>query len=152
LKKQDVLISHLQDLSERAEKTGCTVSAFLALAEITDSIKSIKTSGVRYELDGGYEGAERVRVAFVNADWGEYTRADLFGVLKIHWREQDTIGHRDILGTLMSLGVERKIVGDIIVGESEAFVICLPEMADYIVDNVTKIGKLSGPVRDDSER
>ena len=139
LKKQDVLISHLQDLSERAEKTGCTVSAFLALAEITDSIKSIKTSGVRYELDGGYEGAERIRVVFVNADWGEYDRADLFGVLRVHWREQDVIGHRDILGTLMSLGIERKVIGDIIVSESEAFVICLPEMVDYIIDNVTKI-------------
>jgi RNA-binding protein YlmH len=138
-KEQEILINHLRDLSERAAKTGYTASVFLAQTEVSSIANAVKTSGVRQELDGGHEGAERIRIIFVNADWGEHNHADLFGVLRISWRKQDELGHRDILGTLMSLGIERKVIGDIIVADSEAFVICLPEMADYIKDNVTKI-------------
>jgi len=141
-KEQEVLINHLRDLSERAAKTGCAASAFLAQTEVTDIVNRAKSSGVRIELDGGHEAAERIRVIFVNTDWGEYDRVDLFSVLRISWRKQDELGHRDILGTIMSLGIERKVIGDIIVGDSEAFVICLPEMADYIKDNVTKIRRV----------
>jgi RNA-binding protein YlmH len=142
LKEQEILINHLCDLSEKAAKTGCTASAFLAQTEIADVANCVKTSGVRIDLDGGHETAERIRIIFVNADWGEYDRADLFTVLRISWRKQDELGHRDILGTIMSLGIERKVIGDIIVADSEAFVICLPEMADYIKDNVTKIRRV----------
>jgi RNA-binding protein YlmH len=142
LKKQEILVNHLRDLSERAAKTGCTASVFLAQTEVADIVNRVKASGVRQEIDGGHEGAERARIIFVNADWGKCDRTDLFSVLRISWRKQDELGHRDILGTLMSLRIERKAIGDIIVNDSEAFVICLPEMADYIKDNVTKIRRV----------
>ena len=61
-KEQEVLINHLRDLSERAAKTGCAASAFLAQTEVTDIVNRAKSSGVRIELDGGHEAAERIRV------------------------------------------------------------------------------------------
>ena len=42
----------------------------------------------------------------------------------------------------MSLGIERKVVGDIVVADNSAVIICLPEMADYITKNITKIGRV----------
>ena len=135
----NILTAHLRDLAERALKTGCAISHFIP---ITDAVNAPKISGVKNIIDGGCENAERVRVVFVNSDWGEYERDNLFGVLEIKWNKNDTLGHRDILGSVMSLGIERKVVGDIIITDDSAIIICLPEMSDYIIENITKIGRV----------
>jgi len=50
------------------------------------------------------------------------------------------ISHRDILGTLMSLQIERKYIGDIrLVQNDDYIVFCMDSVADLIIDSITRI-------------
>jgi RNA-binding protein YlmH len=51
----------------------------------------------------------------------------------------DDFSHRDFLGALMNLGIERSTIGDILVGEREGFLFCLSSIAEYICGNLLKV-------------
>ena len=141
--ENDFLIAHMNDLASKAAKTGFAASKFLTPAESQSVSEHFsRRKDATLIVDGGYEGAERTRAVFTNPDWGEYERADLFTALKVSHRPQDTLGHRDILGALMALGIERETVGDILVDEAVAAFVCLPELGGFIIENFTKAGRV----------
>jgi len=136
----------MEDLTVKAVKTGCTASRFLTPSEQRD-VASIgvcgrKTRDFTLLFDGGYEGAERTRAVFLNPDWGVYEPSEWLSALKITYRPQDTLGHRDILGAIMALGIERDTVGDIVMDDTSAALLCLPELSGYITENLTKAGRV----------
>ena len=49
------------------------------------------------------------------------------------------LSHRDYLGALMNLGIERSTLGDIVIDGKRAYLFCNEKLADYIVENVDKI-------------
>ena len=51
----------------------------------------------------------------------------------------EDLTHRDFLGALMNLGIKREKLGDIIIHENEGYLFCLEQIADYIVDNLTRV-------------
>jgi RNA-binding protein YlmH len=51
----------------------------------------------------------------------------------------DNLTHRDFLGALMNLGIERSTIGDIRVAEKEGYLFCQETIAEYICDNLDKI-------------
>lgn len=51
----------------------------------------------------------------------------------------DTLTHRDFLGALLNLGIERSMIGDIFVNENTAYVLCHSKIAGFICDNLTRI-------------
>ncbi len=52
------------------------------------------------------------------------------------------LGHRDFMGGLLSLGIDRSVVGDIaVISESEALVFVKSKIAPFICDELTKIGR-----------
>ena len=51
--------------------------------------------------------------------------------------------HRDYLGTVMQIGLNRDRIGDIIVYESEAYIFVLEENASYIVSSIESAKKFS---------
>lgn len=96
----------------------------------------------RYLFFGGYEDAERVFLG-VFPDWCNDVE-QLFPIiaLTLNFREVDIITHRQILGTIMSLGVTRESVGDILIEKGRAVVFFTKEIAAYVKDQITKIGKV----------
>ena len=143
MEAKDLFIGHMEDLANKAIKAGAAASRFLTPAEAQSVAEFFKRRrDVAISFDGGYEGAERTRAVFLNPDWGELERAGLFAALMIGHRPQDTLGHRDILGALMALGIERDTVGDIVCDDDCAALICLPEMGGYIIENFTKAGRV----------
>ena len=138
-----MLLGRIDDLANQAIKKGCTASRFLTPAEAQSiAVQFKRRTDVVLTFDGGFEGAERVRAVFLNPDWGEYNQAELFAALKIEYRLQDSLRHRDILGALMALGVERDTFGDIVADTRPAVLVCLPELSGYIIDNLTKAGRV----------
>jgi len=143
MNENDILIAHMNDLASKAVKTGFAASKFLTpVGSQNVSEYFTRRTDVTLIVDGGFEGAERTRAVFTNPDWGEYERADLFIALKVSHRPQDTLGHRDILGALMALGIERETVGDILIDEAVAAFVCLPELGGFIIENFTKAGRI----------
>ncbi|KIQ95818.1 photosystem II S4 domain protein [Anoxybacillus thermarum] len=52
-----------------------------------------------------------------------------------------TLGHRDVLGALLSLGVKREKFGDIVIVEDVIQFVVAKEIASFVKMNVTSIGK-----------
>ncbi len=132
----------MEDLSAGAVKTGFALSRFLTPAEARDTAAHFtRRRDILLRFDGGYESAERVRAVFLHPDWGEYDRETAFAALKVVVPPQENVslGHRDILGALMSLGINRNVIGDII--EAPPIILCLPELAGFITENLTRAGR-----------
>lgn len=53
----------------------------------------------------------------------------------------DKMDHKNVLGALMGLGIERETVGDIVFGDDNIEISVTSEMADYIVFNLDSIGR-----------
>ena len=92
---------------------------------------------------GGYRGAERQRAVFCHADFKGTPNFDI-AVIKAEWNgEFARLGHRDVLGSVMNLGVEREHIGDIIATKDFARIIVDKKMCDYFITNLTQIGSTS---------
>lgn len=136
--------SRFEDLAKRAGDRGiCLPSCFLTLAEQSE-LKSMRLP-VKYELFGGYEYAERKIAVFlgnanppIDGKRSEYTRCIKISPKGRDFSEKFT--HRDCLGSVMGLGIKRETVGDILLSETDAYLICLASVADFILESLTKIG------------
>lgn len=67
-----------------------------------------------------------------------------FPIVCIHMKPllakfSDRFSHRDFLGALMNLGIDRSTIGDIKVGEKEGYLFCLESIAEYICENLDKV-------------
>lgn len=121
------------ELSARFERTGVPQSTkFLTVAEQSELL-SLK---LPCELVGGYDGAERRIAVFGEAEEEQLSVVRIFPASK---KFADELTHRDFLGSLMALGINREVLGDIIVKDGEGYLICLSSIADYIIENITEI-------------
>lgn len=107
-----------------------------------------RSSGVDCRLFGGFADAER-RVFGALPDWCAEMEdgqvVSLFPILPftVTWRAETArrpLTHRDILGTLMGLGIKRESVGDILVEEGRAVLFLLHDIGPYVVSQVDKMG------------
>ena len=95
---------------------------------------------INVDFDGGYVGAERQRVAFCHKEFAG-TPAFEIAVIKAEWNgEFARLSHRDVLGSILSLGIERECVGDIIATKESAKILVDKKMTDYFTTNLTQIG------------
>ena len=98
-----------------------------------------------HRFEGGYPEAERQVCVFL-PDWlePEDELPEPYGLaaLRAVWYEGDTLGHRDILGALMGLGIRRETVGDLLVSEHSCDILLLPEILPYLRENFTQAGRV----------
>lgn len=101
------------------------------------------------EFDGGFVGAERQRAAFCHEEF-EGTPAFEISVIKSEWNgEFARLSHSDVLGSIMSLGVDREFIGDIIATKNFARILVDKKIRDYFVANLTKIGNTTVETSED---
>ena len=86
---------------------------------------------------GGYPGAERVML-------GAQAQEEDFPVtaLEFSYKPEYALRHRDVLGSLMALGIRRDTLGDILTGEGRAVVFVSDEIAPYLLSQVDQIGRV----------
>lgn len=104
----------------------------------------LRQSGVKAEeffFTGGVEGAER-RIALFPPDWmnPEDARAPI-RFLRAAFRKEDALTHRDLLGSLMGMGVVREKIGDIYVGEESADLCVQEAIADFLLQSWENAGR-----------
>ena len=136
------LIKRAEDLAERCERTGSVTStAFLTPAE-QYVLRSFRARGnVTMLLHGGVPGAERV-CAFFLPDWMEeayFDPAETIRCVRVT-AYFGTPGHRDYLGALLGMGVGREWIGDILIRDSEAHVLCLKSVETHLL-TMEKVGR-----------
>ena len=90
---------------------------------------------------GGYQGAERNILLFL-PDWMEPETAEPpLRCLRAAFRTEDRLSHRDILGSLMGMGIVREKVGDILVSPESADLIVLDTVADFLLSSWNSAGR-----------
>jgi RNA-binding protein YlmH len=101
-------------------------------------------SEVKVDFDGGSETSERKR-AFIYPTYYEPNQSDyklnLFEI--VYPAKFVSIDHRQILGSLMSIGLKRSKFGDILVENHKVQIVVAQEIGDYLKMNLLMIGKAS---------
>jgi RNA-binding protein YlmH len=137
------LASRLLDLAENASKTGrYRISDFLDphSANVAEIIAA-NLGTVHMETYGGFQPAERARVAFIDNNYQGKVDFNLACFL-IQWdKRYYNLGHRDILGAFMGMGCKREILGDIVLVDDGAQFVCDKEFTNYVNSNLTQIGR-----------
>ena len=138
----DVTLRHLLDLCRRSEKTGIwQYSAFLSPAEQEDLFRSGEAAGFAFQLTGGYENAERKILATGNeAEMGPpEPPVSVIGIKPKSEKFAEKLTHRDYLGSILGLGIDRGLIGDIIVRDQGAWFFCLSSAAGLITSSLTQV-------------
>lgn len=98
-------------------------------------------AGCEVAFEGGYEGAERRMAGFYAG--GAEALSFPIRRLRVDWNARyGSIGHRDILGALMGLGIERETLGDIAMLREGALLFVHEDIADYVAANLESCGRV----------
>jgi len=138
------LINHFRDLSVSSDRKGIyRYSGFLNLPEQDLLIRGKAEYAVPFSTFGGYEGAERVMAAFGSEDSYDTLEypISVLEIKPLNEKFATELTHRDYLGAIMGLGLERDRVGDIAIKGKTALVYCVSEIADYLAENITSVGR-----------
>ena len=120
-----------------------TFTDFLGLAE-QSAFGEIKKElgGVKYEAFGGAEGAERVVIRFGSEEELGYSLPYPISVIRVEPvspKFADKLTHRDFLGAILNLGIERDTLGDIVIIDNVGYIFALDSIAEYIADSISRI-------------
>ncbi|MEE1315529.1 MAG: YlmH/Sll1252 family protein [Faecalimonas sp.] len=142
-KEEFMLQKRLIELSRTADQRGIvSFSDFLNLNEL-HILHTIPKAELYtpYCTFGGYDYAERQMVAFLS-DALCYQYEYPISVLKIRPLQKkfaEELSHRDYLGAILNLGIERCKIGDILVMENEALVFVHSSLETFLKEELTRI-------------
>lgn len=145
-REEELFQRRLIDLANTAwNRNIITYTDFLNLNEQNIFHSTLpQLSFVESRLFGGYEHAERQMVAFIpDALLNSYEEQPhpiaCLRIAPLNARFSDTLNHRDYLGSLMNLGIDRSKTGDIVIQEKDAYLFCHEKIADYLSHELTRI-------------
>ena len=143
MEREELFCRRMEELADAAYSRGIvTFSDFLDLYEL-HMIHGIDWSGhgVTVAHSGGYDSAERQIAAFLPDallfEW-QYPWKCL-KVLPAAPKFAETLTHRDYLGSILGLGIERCKIGDILVKGNEACFFCQERMADFLLQELRTV-------------
>ena len=113
------------------------MTSFLSPVE-QEILKTLAGNKVKIFFDGGYLLSER-KVAVLSLQEEEYS--DVVCLHAVYDDRFKKLSHRDLLGALMHLGIEREQLGDLIVDEQDIYVFVKDQMADFVIQECTSIGR-----------
>ena len=143
MEKDEFFLKRIRELANLSyQRDIVTFSDFLNLNE-QNMVSSLKRQfpQIVMETFGGYENAERQMVAF-HPDALAFTWEYPIDCLKIEPKAikfSESLTHRDYLGALLNLGIERSVIGDIVVQEKAAWFFCQNKMTDFFLDNLCRV-------------
>lgn len=142
--EHELIKKRLLELGRKSYTAGYFIfTDFLGLAEqaVFAECKSA-LAGIRYTAFGGAEGAERVMLRFGDAEELGYSEDFPISIIKIEPRAPrfaERLTHRDFLGALLNLGIERSTLGDIAVREGCAYLFAKSDIAPYIIASLERV-------------
>ena len=146
-KDDKILLAQVSDKIEMCEnKNKIEYTDFLDLAQIElvqNYIDKLKIEN--YMSYGGFEQAERKMFVIYpekfNSTVVEKNLASIVKIVRIQLPDElkGKYTHRDYLGALLNLGVDRSVVGDILIKDKEAWFFCLHKMSDFFIENLIRV-------------
>lgn len=94
---------------------------------------------LEYVEQGGLLDAERKTIIMFPFYQDKSDLEDNVVVLKVNGNLQG-LTHKDYLGAVLNLGIKRNKIGDILVHNDYGYIVVKPEIADFLLINLEKIG------------
>ena len=154
-KEAKLFYARLDDLERRAQGGIVSHSSFLTPSEAYKAEKYFEAKGNKDKICffGGYFDAQRKQIFLLPEyivdsapreaifDMIEEELDSSVSALKIMGSGFRNLTHRDYLGSILSLGIERETLGDIcILDDHSAIVFCGVEVADFLLFELNSIG------------
>lgn len=145
MEKEDLLLQkRFAELANRSYTQNMfTFTEFLSLPELDlfyQNEPQLKFAGVT--VFGGTEGCDRKVIRFGNVEELGYDEPFPIVCIVIEpliEKFGENLNHRDYLGALMNLGIERENLGDIFIKGKTGYVFCLERIAEYIMENLSQV-------------
>ena len=106
---------------------------------------SMHAAGIRTLMYGGYDDAERRMLVCIPADLpvsNEEATDGLLSVLRVSVQAgSHRLNHRDYLGSILGLGIDRRLTGDILVREDGADIFIVPDIAEFLLREYSQAGR-----------
>ena len=138
------LKNRIMELAERAySENRYMFTDFLDMSQLSvfySMEKEVSFAGVL--VSGGTEGCERCMVRFgspENLGYEEAFPITLLHITPVQKKFSDALTHRDFLGSVIGLGLERTKLGDIIVRDNEGYIFVASSISDYIMESLGKV-------------
>lgn len=131
-----LFLSKMCDIAARSINTGMTMfSRFLNPGQRL-MLEGRFSDETEISYFGGYDGADRTVAAF-----GGNPNNDEFPIcaLKITAKNKAVYSHRDYLGSLLSLGITRELLGDIVINGEYAVLFCTADISEFITMNLSRV-------------
>ena len=101
-------------------------------------IKNFSNNNFLVEAKGAFEECDRRILSFNNI----YSIPFPYKIIKINNKSKfNNLSHKDYLGAIMALGIEREKLGDLRVIDNSAIVPVYDEVANYILYELKNVGK-----------
>lgn len=111
-----------------------------------DKVALVPLSKDKFTVWGGAEYTERKMIRFGSAEELGYDQDFPLVILKVSPLSKkfaSPLSHRDYLGAVLNLGIERSKIGDIFSSDNEGFIVCHEDVAELIMQNVDRVGRTS---------
>ncbi len=138
-----LLLARVLDKYEQCQRKNIPAAAvFLTPRERAMAENLLRAAGIHsgYLFDGGYPEAERTRLIFL-PDWAD-THNELAFLRAAFHGSGSVLSHRDLLGSLMALGVTRERLGDILVSPHSADIVTVPSLTEHFLREWTGAGRV----------
>lgn len=128
---EDMELSYLKNIPMFTNKF-CTPNIWMYF------IKNFNSKTFKVESEGYFEESDRRILLFNNI----YETSYPYILVKIENKSKfSCLTHRDYLGAIMSLGLERQKFGDLRVEDNYAIVPIYEDVADYVITSLNSVGK-----------
>lgn len=147
---EKISMRRVLDLIEMAVNKFITVHTNFLDPNLVELSKSIlnRFDEIEYKVIGGFDNAERNVVCIYNVH-SFYDDEENIPLRALFIKTNtENITHRDVLGSILGLGITRDKVGDISIGEDGVTVVLLEEIADYVKYNLEKVRRENVTISD----
>ena len=145
-KEEAIFQNRIMELAERSYKQSCyTFTEFLTLPQIDlclSMVNRLNYAGMTFF--GGATDCDRKVLRFGKTEDLGYEEPFPIVCLKIGPLAEKfakELTHRDYLGALMNLGIQRENLGDIFVQGKGAYLFCLERIAPFLVEELHQAGR-----------
>ena len=132
-----VFASHIMDLFDQVKQgKGSRCTPFCDIHQSSLVRKIGQAYDLCMEAIGGYSDAERMLFLIAQTQW-ELPDSPIVSILL---RTYAPVSHRDVLGSVLGLGIKREAIGDIIKTQDGYVVFVKPPADRLILDELKRIG------------
>lgn len=142
MKNDELTIKRFYELADRAySENRYFFTDFLDMAGVSSFYeveKNLSYAGTKVS-----EG-ERCVIRFGSEELCGYDEPfpiDILHIEPVQKKFAEELTHRDFLGSVLGLGIERSKLGDIIVKDSEGYIFVVDSISDYIIENLLYVRK-----------